>query len=83
MKSKTFNFKLLFDSRGKTVKYNDNDLFMKNYKAYDMSMNDVEVIIRKEIAKNLIKLKKCKLDIETISKVTKLPMKEIEKYSKN
>ena len=46
---------------------------------YDLNINQIELDTKIKIAKNLISLKKDKLDISIISKVTELSEKEVQK----
>ncbi|CAA6816933.1 MAG: Unknown protein [uncultured Sulfurovum sp.] len=55
------------------------EFMLKYFKAYDLQSNETETKIRKEIARELKRLKKLKLNISDIAKVTKLPIKVIEK----
>lgn len=66
-KSKTFTYQFL------TGKKTSNH----NLKAYDLKINQIEIDTKMRIAKNLLSLKKEKLDNKTISKVTELPEKVI------
>ncbi|MDX9743408.1 MAG: hypothetical protein RBT59_06280 [Arcobacteraceae bacterium] len=59
-----------------------NDLRNKNFKAYDLSINESEIAIRKEIAKNLISLGSSKINSKDIAKVTGLTDKIIETLKK-
>ncbi|MFA5461363.1 MAG: hypothetical protein WC274_04715 [Sulfurimonas sp.] len=52
------------------------------YKAYDLNVNESEMNIRKEIAKELLALNIKKLDSSTIAKITKVPSKTIDKMLK-
>lgn len=74
-------------SKSKTIKVNNpnikiqsNDLIDKGYyKAYDLSVNESEILIRKEIAEKLISLDLKSLNAVAISTVTKLPIDDVEK----
>lgn len=77
--SKVYNYNLIIKYKRSNNLVTDNNLKDKNFKAYDLAINESEITIRKEIAENLVNLNKCSLDAETIAKVTKLPIKEIEK----
>lgn len=68
-KSKPFTYKNL---TGKNVNNH-------NLKAYDLNINQIELETKIKIAKNLLSLKKEKLDYKTISKVTELPEKDVLK----
>ena len=70
-KSKTFNKN---NKRITTINY---DLAKKNFKAYDLSVNEAEIAIRKEIAQNLIILSNGDLDPTMIAEATKLTIKEV------
>ena len=52
------------------------------YKVYDLNVNESEMNVRKEIAKELIALNIKKLDSKKIASVTKVPNKTIEKMMK-
>lgn len=71
-KSKPFTYKNL---TGKNVNNH-------NLKAYDLNINQIELETKIKIAKNLLSLKKEKLDYKTISKVTELPEKDVLKLIK-
>lgn len=66
-KSKPFTYKNLI---GKNVSNH-------NLKAYDLNINQIELETKIKIAKNLLSLRKEKLDYKTIAKVTELPEKVI------
>lgn len=73
-KSKTYNYKLIFMNKSKHNVDISESLMGKNFKAYDLSVNESEMVVRKEIVKNLIQLKKYDLDEDTISKATNVPV---------
>lgn len=78
-KSKAYNYDLLLKyNRSEEIKI-DIGLNKKNFKAYDLTINESEITIRREIAKNLVYLKEFNLDANTISSITKLPQEEVEK----
>ncbi|MEW6552242.1 MAG: hypothetical protein AB1389_08965 [Campylobacterota bacterium] len=80
-KSKTFNIKLL-NRLGERIKDTNINMtnHVKNFKAYDLKVNESELNIRIEIAKNLITafLDNKTLDIDNIGKMTNLPKKEVQ-----
>ncbi len=72
-KSKAFNKNNLNITMSK-------DLIKKGtFKAYDLTVDEKENLIRQEIAKKLISLKIKQLDAENIAKATELPLKEVKK----
>jgi hypothetical protein len=71
-KSKTFTYKYL------TGKIADNH----NLKAYDLNINQIELDTKIKIAKNLLSLRKDKLDYKTIAKVTELSENDVLKLIK-
>lgn len=58
------------------------DLKYKNFKAYDLSINESDIAIREEIAAKLLNLQIQQLGIETVAKVTSLTIERIEKLRK-
>ncbi len=78
-KSKTSNYNLIIKYNRSDKMVIDLDLRGKNFKAYDLTINESEITIRREIAKNLVCLKEFNLDANTISSITKLPLEEVEK----
>jgi len=81
----------LFGVKSKTMNYKSsaliqcplhNDLRNKNFKAYDLSINESEIAIRKEIAKNLISLGSSKINSKDIAKVTGLTDKIVDTLKK-
>jgi hypothetical protein len=56
------------------------DLHTKSFKAYDLSVNEKEMKVRKEIAMNLISEPKVNLELDEIAKITKLPLSELEDW---
>ena len=66
-KSKTFTYKSLTGIKSNNY----------NLKAYDLKINQIEIDTKITIAKNLLSLKKEKLDYKTIARVVNLPEKEV------
>jgi hypothetical protein len=58
------------------------DLKQKNFKAYDLSVNESDIAIREEIATKLLNLQIKQLDIKKIAMVTSLTIEKIEKLKK-
>jgi len=82
-KSKTYNYRLMYKQTEADIGLNiAKDLGGKNFKAYDLRIDESERNTKIQIALKLIKLKKCPLDADTIGKLTDLPIKEIEKLIK-
>ena len=81
IKSKTYSVTLLkkFNKIKKITINSSSSInnFNKNFKAYDLNSNEAEIAIKKEIAKKLLNYKKCNFDIETIAKLTNLPINEM------
>lgn len=78
-KSKTFNkLKLLGNKQKRNNPQRQNEY---NFKGYDLSVNEAEAAIKKEIAKALLSFlnNNKKLDIDAVAKVTKLPLEEVKK----
>lgn len=55
---------------------------IKQTRVYDLNINQIELDTKIKIAKNLLSLKKEKLDYKTIAKVTELPEKDVLKLIK-
>ena len=55
---------------------------IKQTRVYDLNINQIEFDTKIKIAKNLLFLKKEKLDYKTIAKVTELPEKDVLKLIK-
>lgn len=72
-KSRVFNYN---NSR---ISFKHSDLNGKNFKAYDLNIDEREDNIRIEIALELLRLNIKKLDANIIAKVTKLPISVINK----
>lgn len=68
-KSKTFTYKSLTGIKSNNY----------NLKAYDLKINQIEIDTKITIAKNLLSLKKEKLDYKTIARVVNLPEEEVFK----
>jgi hypothetical protein len=69
-KSKTLNYELI--KKQKTLKGVDLDINLKgkNFKAYDLTVNEFEIAIRKDIAMKLESLNLQGLDSKTIAEIT-------------
>ena len=66
-------------ANAKKSKAKDVSIWKKNFKAYDLSYNETEEAIRKEIAINLIALNIPYLDTKAIAKATNLEVQEVSK----
>lgn len=55
---------------------------LKNTRIYDLKINQLEVDVKMNIAKKLVKLDIKKLDVINVSKITELPIKAIENMYK-
>lgn len=69
-KSKTFTPKM--------IRVKSKDLNNKNFRAYDLNVNDREITIRTEIANNLLSYDIKELTPEIIAIATRLPLKTIQ-----
>lgn len=81
-KSKTLNYNLIKLYKTTQAIDIDKTLVGKNFKAYDLNINESEIVIRMEIAKKLLSLNPSNLSNEKIAEVTKLPLEEVKKLSK-
>lgn len=72
-KSKAFN------KNSSNITINKDLLKEVTFKAYDLTVDEKENLIKQAIAKNLISLKLKQLDAENIAKVTELPLKTVNK----
>jgi len=78
-KSKTFNTKMMQSLSVNNSIIISNDLWNKNFKAYNLNINETDIAIRTEIACNLLSYNLINLTIEMIAKSTKLPISTINK----
>lgn len=79
VKSKSITGKKLKEYLNQTKIYYTGIIPIKQTRIYDLNINQIELDTKIKIAKNLISLKKDKLDISIISKVTELSEKEVQK----
>jgi len=79
-KSKTFNTNMLIKRSPNNIVIS-HDLIQKNFKAYDLNINESEMTIRMEIANNLLSYNVVNLSLEMIAKATKLPLQTIKQLN--
>ncbi len=77
VRSKIFNIRTLSLYNNVNLNLIPRDLRIKNFRAYDLSVNDTELKVKKEIARKLLYSEY--LNIDKISEVTDLSISEIKK----
>lgn len=80
---KTGSKSKMFKKNHPKIKLLHRELFNTNFKAYDLTVDEKALSIRKEIATKLLQLKISELDMQTIAVVTNLSEQEINKLMKN
>ena len=78
-KSKTFNARMM---KGLSINGSitiSRDLVNKNFKAYNLNVNETDLAIRTEIANNLLSYNLTNLTVEMIANSTKLPIEIVKK----
>ena len=79
-KSKSFNFsmmKSLFN--GAKIDISRDLLYKKNFKAYNLNINEAETIIRIEIARSLLSYNIPSITTKMVANITNLPVSTIER----
>ncbi|MDK9694615.1 MAG: hypothetical protein OEL19_10320, partial [Sulfurimonas sp.] len=80
---KTGSKSKMFKKNHSKIKLLHIELASKDFKAYDLTVDEKALSIRKEIATKLLQLKISELDMQTIAVVTNLSEQEINKLMKN
>lgn len=80
---KTGSKSKMFKKHHPKIKLLHSELFNTNFKAYDLTVDEKALSIRKEIATKLLQLDISELDMQMIAIVTSLSEQEIDKLRKN
>jgi hypothetical protein len=82
-RSKTFSTQMIKNLYKDIINSISTDLLIKNFKAYDLNINNAEIAIRTEIANNLLSFNIDGLTLDMIAESTNLPLNIIQRLQNN